>query len=322
MRIFPIAAGAEQRVRVTYYQELDFDHDWATYVYPLATVTTASADSRTEGRFAISLDVRSEVPISALKSPSHDEDFAVVQQGTQNYWQASLEVREGDLNRDAVIVYHLEKPHTGVDVIASKQANEDGYFMLTLTAGKELEEQTQGADYVFVLDVSGSMAFDGKLGMSRRSVGQFVDSLGEQDRFEIIAFNAAPESLFGKLTDVTAADKRTASNFMESRTARGGTVLRPAIEMAYRYRQDDRPLNIVVLSDGMTEEREQKELLAAVAKKPAGTTVFCVGVGNEVNRPLLAQLAHEAGGLAAFVSRGTISSGKRRHSAASSRVQQ
>src|SRR3982751_1283081 len=37
MRIFPIAPHAEQRVQVTYAQELDFDHDWATYVYPLAT---------------------------------------------------------------------------------------------------------------------------------------------------------------------------------------------------------------------------------------------------------------------------------------------
>ena len=37
MRIFPIPARGEQRVQLTYYQELDFDHDWATYVYPLAT---------------------------------------------------------------------------------------------------------------------------------------------------------------------------------------------------------------------------------------------------------------------------------------------
>jgi Ca-activated chloride channel family protein len=32
--------------------------------------------------------------------------------------------------------------------------------------------------------------------------------------------------------------------------------------------------------------------------------VFCVGIGNEVNRPLLTQLANEAGGLAAFASQG------------------
>jgi hypothetical protein len=28
MRVFPIGPRAEQRVQVTYYQELDFDHDW------------------------------------------------------------------------------------------------------------------------------------------------------------------------------------------------------------------------------------------------------------------------------------------------------
>ena len=28
MRVFPIGPRAEQRVQITYYQELDFDHDW------------------------------------------------------------------------------------------------------------------------------------------------------------------------------------------------------------------------------------------------------------------------------------------------------
>ena len=61
MRIFPIPAGAEQRVKITYAQELDYDHDTATFVYPLATVTGVSADQRTQGRFAFSLEVKVEV---------------------------------------------------------------------------------------------------------------------------------------------------------------------------------------------------------------------------------------------------------------------
>jgi hypothetical protein len=52
----------------------------------------------------------------------------------------------------------------------------------------------------------------------------------------------------------------------------------------------------------MTEQQEQRELLEAIQRRPSGVTVFCVGVGNEVNRPLLTQMAEEAGGLAAFVS--------------------
>src|SRR5678816_3828557 len=47
MRIFPIAPDADQKVQVTYYQELDVDHDWATYVYPLATSSRKELTSRT-----------------------------------------------------------------------------------------------------------------------------------------------------------------------------------------------------------------------------------------------------------------------------------
>ena len=52
----------------------------------------------------------------------------------------------------------------------------------------------------------------------------------------------------------------------------------------------------------MTDVGEQAELLRLIQARPAGVRVFCIGVGNEVNRPLLEQLAQQAGGLAAFVS--------------------
>ena len=60
----------------------------------------------------------------------------------------------------------------------------------------------------------------------------------------------------------------------------------------------------MILSDGMTEQAEQSELLRLIGQRPSGSRVFCIGVGNEVNRPLLEQLANEAGGLAAFISQG------------------
>jgi len=303
MRVFPIAAGAEQRVKITYAQELDYDHDTANYVYPLATVTTAKADQRTRGRFAFSLEAKSEVPIVEMKSPSHGDEFVVAKHAA-NYWQAALETREGDLNRDLVIVYQMERARTGLDLVASKHAGEDGYLLLTLTAGKELEAAGGGSDYVFVLDVSGSMANDSKLSLSRGSVERFVAALEDDDCVELIAFNITARTLFGGLKPATAEAKTQAEEFLRAQRAVGGTVLRPAIEAAYRYRQADRPLNVVILSDGMTEPQEQAELVRLIGERPAGVTVFCVGVGNEVNRPLLTQLATEAGGLAAFVSAG------------------
>jgi Ca-activated chloride channel family protein len=303
MRVFPIAARAEQKVEITYYQELDFDHDTATYVYPLATQTRPNIDSKTTGKFALTLDAKSEIPITELTSPSHGKDFAIAKHG-ENYWQASLETRTGDLSRDVVLNYHVSRPHTGIDIITSRTGSDDGYFCLTLTAGEELEKLNKGMDYVFVLDVSGSMNDDGKLEMSRQSLGAFISALSEQDHFEVIAFNAQPKPLFRALKPAEAASKDEATRFLNAQDARGGTAMDAALVTAYKYADPNRPLNVVVLSDGMTDQTERVPLSELIKQRPQGSRVFAVGVGNDVKRAMLEQIANDSGGLAAFISRG------------------
>lgn len=302
MRIFPIPAGAEQRVRIEYYQELNVDHDWATYVYPLATDASGRAvDSRVQGRFSMMVDVKSEVPIQELRSESHPEEFVVV--GHQpHYAQAAMELTEGDLSQDIVMAVHTQRPRTGLDVITSHPRGEDGYFLMTLTPGEDLSSTMEPMDYVFLLDISGSMARDQKLAISRQSVAAFIETLGPEDRFDCLAFNIAPTPLFQQMRPASGANLEEAEAFVAAQRARGGTVLQPAISAAYAYRDDDRPLNVVLLSDGMTEVGEQENLLRLIRSRPTGVRVFCIGVGNEVNRPLLTQMADDAGGLAAFVS--------------------
>ena len=303
MRIFPIGPEADQRVEVVYYQELDFDHDSFTYVYPLATVTKPGIDARVQGPFSIDFQVKSAIPISSVTSASHAADF-VVANHTESYWQASLEKQDGSLARDVVLSGQMTRPATGVDLITSRRAGEDGFFLMTVTAGDDLAKLETGMDYLFLLDISGSMGNGGKLLTSKESVDAFVGALGEQDRFDVLTFNVKPQSLFGELREATVAGKREADTFVGGQSARGGTNLRPALEVAYRYATPDRPLSIVILSDGMTEQGNRAALLASLDSRPAGVRIFCIGVGNEVNRPLLEQLAEETQGLAAFISNG------------------
>ncbi|MEW6158923.1 MAG: VIT and VWA domain-containing protein [Verrucomicrobiota bacterium] len=302
MRIFPIAANADQKVQLTYYQELEFDHDMATYVYPLATGTRTTMASKTTGRFAFDLELKSAIPIRNVESPSHAADFVVARHHDSLY-QASLETREGRLARDLVVSFQLARGKTGFDLVTSKRAGEDGYFSLTLTAGDDLEKPDAGMDYVFLLDISGSMADDGKLLLSKDSIGAFVNELSAADRLEIITFNVRPNLAFEQLREVTPEVKSSAQSFLTSQAARGGTVLNPAVTTAYKYAQPDRPLNVVIFSDGMTEQSERRTLLELIGQRPRNARVFCIGVGNDVNRPLLEQLAQDSGGLAAFVSR-------------------
>jgi Ca-activated chloride channel family protein len=304
MRIWPIAAGAEQRVKVTYYQELDVDHDTATYVYPLATTTVDDrADTTVQGRFSFNFQGRAAVPVTGLESPSHPNDF-VINQPSANAVTASMELAGGSLAEDVVLHLTAERPMTGVDVIANKTGKEDGFFQLTLTAGEELEEAfDSGMDYVFILDVSGSMREDRKLQISTDAAAKFVEALGEKDRFEILTFNSGLASLFNELTTADAASFAAAERFLADQRAGGGTRLRPAFEAAYRYATDaDRQLNVVILSDGLSEQASTAELTQLINQRPNSARVFCIGVGNDVNRPLLEQIADRSGGLAAFVS--------------------
>lgn len=300
MRVFPIAPNADQHVQITYCQELDFDHDRATYVYPLATTTRKNVDARTEGKFAVSFDVKSEIPITSLESPSHAKDF-VITKPTDNYAQASLETRGGDLSRDVVLSFQMSRPKTGLDLITSKQVGEDGYFSLTLTPGEELKAIDTPMDYVFVLDVSGSMNEDGKLVTSQHALGEFIRALGPNDRFEVVSFNVQPKPLFSQLMAADDASKQKAQTFLDAQQPAGGTVLKSAMQTAYKY-ASDRPLNVVILSDGLTEQSERQSLISLIGQRPKDSRVFAIGVGNDVNRGLLEQLTTNSGGLAAFVS--------------------
>jgi Ca-activated chloride channel family protein len=168
---------------------------------------------------------------------------------------------------------------------------------------------------VFLLDVSSSMADDGKLGVSRQSIDAFVAALAPEDRFDLITFNVQARALFGDLRPAEGEPRAAALRFLQAPEARGGTQLRPAMAAAYRYKDPDRTLNVVVLTDGMTEQQERAELTRLLTARPGDTRVFCVGVGNDVERPLLTRVAESAGGFAAFVSQGrraTTSRGKRR----------
>lgn len=258
-------------------------------------------DTKVQGRFSFAIDIKSEVPIKELKSESHPDDFVVVNH-QPDYAQAAMELVEGDLSRDIVMSVQMKRPRTGLDVVTSHPKGENGYFMLTLTPGDDFSSTMEPMDYVFLLDISGSMARDDKLAISRSSVTAFIDSLGPEDRFECLAFNLAPTPLFKGMRSAGKANLEEAKTFFSQQRARGGTVLQPALSAAYGYRDDDRPLNVVLLSDGMTDTGEQAELLRLIQSRPDGVRVFCIGVGNEVNRPLLEQMAGQAGGLAAFVS--------------------
>lgn len=308
LRIYPIFANAEQRIRLVYHQPVQVDDDWSTYTYPLAPTEDAPADTSLANRFSMSVRALSEVPIVQMESPSHPREVSLAPRGDHLH-EASLELvaagsTRPQLDRDVVFAWQTRRARTGIDLVTSRPPEGDGYFMATLTAGEDLAKLDAPMDYVFVLDVSGSMQHDAKLGMSTDQIVAFLEALGPDDRFTVIAFNDTPRPMAEGLLPTTPENLAAARRFLTGQSARGGTQLKPAVQTAFRYADDDRALNVVLLSDGMSERPETQALVAAMTQKPANATLFAVGVGTRVDRAALDRMAEATGGFAEWVSRG------------------
>ncbi len=303
MRVFPVPANGEQRVQIAYYQPVDYDSGYGTYVYPLEAKT--KEHSRVTGTFKIDVEVASELPLRSVTSPSHRDELAVAE-ASPGRWRASVETPKGAIDRDFVLVYEYDRERTGVTLVPWKEKGKEGIFLLLLTAGRDLERERVPTNVVFLLDVSGSMGEQRKLQHAVAVVDGLLGSLEAGDRMNVVAFNIAPEAAFPDgSVEAGKENVARARAFLRDRGARGGTDLVPALEAAARFLRDDMPNALVLLSDGNATDSDDhsrfRRLLEGREKK---VRIFSIGVGNEVNRPLLNVLAQATGGLSDFISSG------------------
>lgn len=299
MRVFPVPARGTQQVQITYYQPVDYDSGYGTYVYPLEMDEAAS---RLSGELSLMVDVKSEIPLKRTWSPSHGEALVTAEMGPGRY-RAGIEQAQGNLDRDFVLVYELERERMGLDLVTSRRAGDDGYFMLLVTPGPTFDEPRKQVNVTYVLDVSGSMGTGGKLDVARQAVLEGLKIMREGDRFNIVAFNIAPTSLAQQPLAVNEENRQRALDFLGALEGRGGTDIVPALEQALAMQQPDARNAVLLLSDGQaTDVNDHSGFLAAARRGPAGTRIFSFGIGNEINRPLLDRLAVETGGLADYLS--------------------
>ena len=171
--------------------------------------------------------------------------------------------------------FHCERPTTGIDVITSKTGRRDG----CTSALAHRRQGAGGAEPGHGLRVRarrlrqhGQRRQAAAVAASRCAASS--SRSGPDDRFEVITFNVAPNTLFNESRPANEENMKQAVAFLESQQALGGTVLRPALDTAYRYQDPDRTLNVVILSDGMTEQAEQSELVRLIRQRPSGSRVF------------------------------------------------
>ncbi len=245
---------------------------------------------------------------SALRSSLH----AVVEETTEK--GRRLVVQPGErLNRDFILRFRIgeEKIVTALSLQPDADGKE-GTFLLTLVPpASGPGAAAKPRDVVFVLDRSGSMA-GWKMVAARRALARMVDTLTDQDRFTVYAFDdtiETPTDFAGnKLVAATNRNRFQAVEFLAKIDARNGTEMAQPLTQGVtelnalagdRKTLAERDRILVLVTDGQVGNEDQ--ILRDLGKQLKNVRVFTLGVDQAVNEAFLRRLADLGGGASRLV---------------------
>lgn len=154
-------------------------------------------------------------------------------------------------------------------------------------------------DLIVLLDISGSMQ-GAPLAQAQAVSEALVQSLGDEDRLELIAFASRPEAWRKGAQPAIAANKAAAVQWLRGLRAGGGTEMHEAILAALAATRAGVQRQVVVVTDGLIGF--EQEIVAAIhTGLPAHSRVHVVGVGSATNRTLTRGASRAGRGLEVLI---------------------
>jgi len=306
--VYPVRANGQTRIRFLYYQPITIDAGIGRYVYPLeeggtddAAQSFWSGNSKVEKLFSVKLELESAWPIASVRVPGFESE-ARVDRKDEGRYEITIEKQDFHLNRDLVFYYRLADNLPGrVELIPYRaEGDQPGTFMMVVTPGMDLKRLDGGADYTFVLDVSGSMR--GKIRTLARGVVKALGELKDGDRFRIITFNQSARDLTGGWVQATRPEVERFCRVVEGLPAGGSTDVYEGLSLALSDLDDDRATSVVLVTDGVTNTGIVDPGAFHTLMKRCDVRVFGFLLGNSANWPLMRVVCEASGGFYAGVS--------------------
>lgn len=169
------------------------------------------------------------------------------------------------------------------------------------------DRKRAAANVGLVIDRSGSMEDDNKIGRARDGATMALERLSEDDVASVVAFNHNVDVL---LPAQHVTDHGRISRVIEKLTADGNTALYAGTEEGLRqvsqYLDRARVNRLILISDGLANVGPSTpQEVAALGMKAAakGISITTIGLGLGYNEDLMTKLAYASDGNHAFVER-------------------
>ena len=308
-RVHPVRAQDQARIRIVYYQPIEIDTGVGRYLYPLEEGGTdeiaqsfwGPINDQVEGSFSAEIELKSAWPIANIRIPGFENDLVTEELG-EGHYRVRLDRTAQRLSQDLVFYYRLADDLPGRVEVSPYRDGESGpgTFMMVVTPGLDLQPITHGADYIYVLDTSGSMS--SKIHTLADGVSRALGQMNPEDRYRIVTFSNHASDLTSGWVQATPKNvERTLTQVGNIRTG-GGTNLYDGLDRAMNGLDADRATSIVLVTDGVTNKGIVDPAEFHQLSRKHDVRIFGFLLGNSANWPLMRTLCDGSGGFYAGVS--------------------
>lgn len=242
--------------------------------------------------FDIQASVAAGMPIDEVLCPSHKTNVEWRNAATARVTLDPTEAGGG--NRDYILRYRLQgrQVETGLLLYPGEEEN---FFLLMVQPPRRVEaRQIPPREYIFVLDVSGSM-HGFPLDTAKELMRRLLGGLRPADSFNVILFSGGSRLLAPESLPATQANIRQAINVIDQETGGGGTELGEALERALALPGNDGvSRTTIVVTDGFIGA--EAGVFERIRTRLNESNLFAFGIGSSVNRHLIEGMARAGQG--------------------------
>ncbi len=246
-------------------------------------------------KFDIQTHVAAGMPIDEITSPSHRTQVDWENGNTAKVRLAPGEENGG--NRDYILRYRLEgkQVQTGLLLYPGQPGQDENFFLLMVQPPKRVDpRQIPPREYIFVLDVSGSM-HGFPLDTAKVLMSELVGALRPTDRFNVLLFSGASQLLAPQSLPATPANVRQILEKLESAQGGGETELGAALDRAMALPESAGvSRTMIVITDGFVAAEDS--VCGRIRTRLNRSNLFAFGIGSSVNRHLIEGMAHAGQG--------------------------
>ncbi len=237
--------------------------------------------------FSVDLRLSTGIPLGEVTSPSHEIQVTWKDEALADIALADPGYYAGD--RDFILRYRLagKAIQSGLLLYEGKKEN---FFLLLVQPPERVEtQQILPREYVFILDVSGSM-HGFPLDTAKTVIRKLIGGLRTSDRFNVVLFAGASELMAPRSVAANEKNIKRALRLIDDQSGGGGTELSSALKRTLGLpRSEGMTRTVVVVTDGYIGA--EKEAFTLVSENLSTTNLFAFGIGSSVNRYLIEGLA-------------------------------